>query len=63
MTTSSAEALIAQAAQLSPAERMEVVERILECLDQPDATLDALWAEEAGDRLTVAKSKPWPCLT
>lgn len=53
MTTSTAEALSAQAAQLPPAERMEVVERILDSLDQPDATLDALWAKEAEDRLTA----------
>jgi putative addiction module component (TIGR02574 family) len=53
MTTPTAEALSAQAAQLPPAERMEVVERILDSLDQPDATLDALWAKEADDRLSA----------
>ena len=37
-----AEALSAQVTQLPPAERMEVVERILDSLDQPDAALDAL---------------------
>jgi putative addiction module component (TIGR02574 family) len=51
--TATAEALSAQAAQLPPAERMEVVERILDSLDQPDATLDTLWAQEAGDRLAA----------
>jgi putative addiction module component (TIGR02574 family) len=45
------EALSAQASQLPPEERMEVVERILDSLDQPDAVLDALWAKEADDRL------------
>ena len=49
--TTTAEALSAQAAQLPPAERMEVVERILDSLDQPDAALDSLWAREASDRL------------
>lgn len=53
MTTTTAEALSAQAAQLPPAERVEVVERILDSLDQPDAALDALWAKEADDRLTA----------
>ena len=53
MTIPTAEALSAQAAQLPPAERMEVVERILDSLDQPDATLDALWAKEADERLTA----------
>lgn len=51
--TTAAEALSAQAAQLPPAERMEVVERILDSLDQPDVTLDALWAQEADDRLAA----------
>ena len=48
-----AETLSAQAAKLPPAERMEVVERILDSLDQPDAALDALWAKEADDRLAA----------
>lgn len=59
MTIPTAEALSAQAAKLPPAERMEVMEvmevmeRILDSLDQPDATLDALWANEADERLTA----------
>ena len=48
--TPTAEALSAQAAQLPPAERMQVVERILDSLDQPDAALDSLWAHEASER-------------
>jgi putative addiction module component (TIGR02574 family) len=48
-----AEALSAQAAKLPPEERMEVVERILDSLDQPDAALDGLWAKEADDRLAA----------
>lgn len=54
--TPTAEALSAQAAQLPPAERMQVVERILDSLDsldQPDAALDSLWAREASDRLAA----------
>jgi putative addiction module component (TIGR02574 family) len=51
--TTAAEALSAQAAQLPPAERMEVVERILDSLDKPDAALDAMWAQEADDRLAA----------
>ena len=47
------EALSAQAAKLPPEERMEVVERILDSLDEPDAALDALWAKEADDRLAA----------
>jgi len=48
-----AEASSAQVAKLPPEERMEVVERILDSLDEPDATLDALWATEAGERLAA----------
>ena len=51
--TPTAEALSAQAAKLPPQERMEVVERILDSLDQPDAALEALWAQEAEDRLAA----------
>lgn len=46
-------ALIAQAAQLTPEERIQLVERILNSLDQADAALDALWASEANDRLAA----------
>lgn len=49
--TQAAEAVSAQAVKLPPAERMLVVERILDSLDEPDATLDAAWAAEAQDRL------------
>lgn len=48
-----AETLSAQAVQLPPDERMVLVERILDSLDEPDATLDALWAKEADDRLAA----------
>lgn len=48
-----AESLSQQAAQLPPAERMELVERILDTLDIPDPNLDALWAKEAEDRLAA----------
>lgn len=51
--TTSAEALSAQAAQLPPAERIELVERILDSLDQTYGAMDTLWAKEAGDRLTA----------
>ena len=51
--TTTAEALSAQAAQLPPAERIELVERILDSLDQTYGAMDTLWAKEAGDRLTA----------
>ena len=48
-----AETLSTQAMQLPPEDRMALVERILDSLDEPDASLDALWAKEADDRLTA----------
>ena len=48
-----AETLSAQAVQLPPEERMALVQRILDSLDEPDASLDALWAKEADDRLAA----------
>lgn len=51
--TIAAETLYAQVVQLPPEERMQVVERILDSLDEPDASLDALWAKEADNRLTA----------
>lgn len=51
--TQTAEALGEQAVQLPPAERMALVERILDSLDVPDPTLDALWAKEADERLAA----------
>ena len=49
----SAKALSAQAAMLPPEVRVEIVERILDSLDQPNVTLDALWAKEADERLAA----------
>lgn len=51
--TLAAETLSAQVVQLPPEERVQVVERILDSLDEPDASLDALWAKEADSRLTA----------
>lgn len=51
--TPTTEILITQATQLTPEERVQLVERILNSLDQPDMTLDALWASEANDRLAA----------
>jgi putative addiction module component (TIGR02574 family) len=47
------ETLSEQAARLPPAERMELVERILDTLIEHSPELDALWAAEAEDRLAA----------
>ena len=46
-------ALSEQAVQLPPVERMALVEHILDSLDAPDPSMDALWAREADDRLAA----------
>lgn len=51
--TSTPEALIARAVQLTLEERIQGVERIVNSLDQPDVALDALWASEAHERLAA----------
>ena len=38
---------------LGPEERFLVVEGILRSLDKPDASLDAMWGEEAEKRLVA----------
>ena len=47
------ETLSEQVLQLAPVDRMALVERILDSLDEPDPALDALWAQEAEDRLAA----------
>ena len=49
--TTSIEALNAQVEALPPKDRVQLIELILDSLDQPDKTLDALWAKEAEQRL------------
>jgi putative addiction module component (TIGR02574 family) len=45
---------LADAARLlTPAERAELVERILSTLDATDPRIDALWAAEGTDRLAA----------
>lgn len=43
--------VLEQALKLKPDERFMVIEGILKSLDEPDKTIDAIWAEEAEKRL------------
>lgn len=43
--------LLTEALSLKPEERFLLVEGLLKSLDQPDARLDDIWAEEAEKRL------------
>ena len=51
--TETAETLRVQAMHLPPEDRMALVEHLLDSLDEPDPSLDALWATEADDRLAA----------
>ena len=51
--TDAAKNLSKQARNLSPSERLELVDDLLASLDDGDAKFDALWAKEAEDRLAA----------
>jgi putative addiction module component (TIGR02574 family) len=51
MMSNKLEALREQARQLSPQERITLVEDLLESLDATDPAMDRLWAREARDRI------------
>lgn len=46
-----AQTLSEQALLLPPEERLALVDRLLDTLDEPDTAVDALWASEAQARL------------
>lgn len=48
-----AKALGEQARELSPQDRIALVEDVLDSLDQADPAIDQLWAKEAGERLAA----------
>ena len=45
--------LLSAAQKLAAAERLDLVERLLDGLDKPDDTVDSVWLDEARDRLTA----------
>lgn len=51
--TENAKKISDEAKRLPPEERLEIVDEILASLDEPDAELDRLWAQEAEDRLAA----------
>ncbi len=48
--------ILEQALKLKPEERFIVVEGLIKSLDEPDASLDAIWAEEAEKRLKAYRA-------
>jgi len=53
---SNLQALHQQIAQLPALDRIALVEDILQSLDAPDRSVDALWAQEAESRLAAYKA-------
>jgi putative addiction module component (TIGR02574 family) len=51
-----AKALIDSALTLSPAERFELIDELLDSLDCPDPEIERLWIEEAERRLAAYRS-------
>ena len=46
-------AISLEARKLTAAERAELIDELMASLDRPDPVIDALWAEEAEDRLAI----------
>jgi len=51
-----AKQLLEDAITLPPEERLLLVEGVLRSLDAPDARLDAVWLEEADQRLQACRT-------
>jgi putative addiction module component (TIGR02574 family) len=52
----SSKEILQQALKLSPNERVNLVEGLLRSLDEPDSTIDEIWAEEAEKRLKAYRA-------
>jgi len=50
------QAIVANALQLKPSERMRLINVIYGSVERPDATIDELWYEEAERRLAAYKA-------
>jgi len=52
----SSKEILQQALKLKPNERVNLVEGLLRSLDEPDSTIDDIWAEEAENRLKAYRA-------
>lgn len=48
--------LVDSALKLAPAERFELVDKVLQSLDQTDPVIDRVWLDEAERRLAALRS-------
>ncbi len=51
-----AEKILEQALQMRPAEKFIIIDGLLQSLDEPDKTLEEIWALEAEKRLNAYKA-------
>jgi len=49
--------ILKQALQLSPAERLQLIEILTESLDKPDEKIEQIWNEEAEKRYEALKTQ------
>lgn len=47
------EKVLAKALKMSPVERAEIVDQLIQSLDKPDKEIDELWKKEAEDRINA----------
>jgi putative addiction module component (TIGR02574 family) len=52
----SSKEILDQALKLQPAEKLILIDGLIKSLDQPDSSIDELWAEEAERRLMAYRS-------
>ncbi|MBI3755527.1 MAG: addiction module protein [Deltaproteobacteria bacterium] len=52
----SSKEILEQALKLKPDERFMVVEGLIRSIDEPDISLDVIWAEEAEKRLKAYRA-------
>ncbi|MBI5874960.1 MAG: addiction module protein [Deltaproteobacteria bacterium] len=52
----SSKEILEQALKLKPDERFMVVEGLIKSIDEPDISLDVIWAEEAEKRLKAYRA-------
>jgi putative addiction module component (TIGR02574 family) len=55
--------LFKAALNLTPKEKVELIDKMLSSLDAPDKTLDKLWSQEAEDRITAFEKGEIKALT
>ena len=56
-------AILEQALKMKPADKLIIIEGLLNSLDEPDKTIEEIWAEEAEKRLQAYKEGRLKTLT